>query len=166
MRKISYLIKQTDRNYFSYQSKFNIPVTLQNHFGRKSFKISLKSGNYNECCCLSNRLHKLDKGWSEKESGNPPDKFWEGEIDNKLPNGFGTYQHTNGTIYVGQYVDGLREGQGTWTLYDGSKFVGIWKDNRRWKGKSFDEEGKGIGEYVDGEEELYIFNKQGHRLKS
>ena len=53
MRKTSYLIKQTDRNYFSYQSKFNIPVPFQNHFGRKSFKISLKSGNYNECCCLS-----------------------------------------------------------------------------------------------------------------
>jgi hypothetical protein len=48
----------------------------------------------------------------------------------------------NGLNYVGQYKDGLREGQGTWTLYDGSKFVGIWKDNRRWKGKSFDEEGK------------------------
>jgi len=55
------LFKQTDRNYFSYQSKFNIPVPLQNHFGRKSFKLSLKSGNYNECCCLSNRLHKLLK---------------------------------------------------------------------------------------------------------
>ena len=34
-------------------------------------------------------LHK-DKGWSEKESHNPPDKIWEGEIVNKLPNGFGT----------------------------------------------------------------------------
>ena len=66
MRKTSYLIKQTDRNYFSYQSKFNIPVPLQNHFGRKSFKISLKSGNYNECCCLSNRLHKLLKVISQE----------------------------------------------------------------------------------------------------
>ena len=27
-------------------------------------------------------------------------------------------------------------------------------------------EGKEIGEYVDGEEELYIFDKQNHRLKS
>ena len=94
------------------------------------------------------RLRK-DKGWSEKESDN---LFWEGEIENNLQNGFGTYTHTNGTIYVGQYVDGLREGNGTWTLYDGSKFVGIWKDNRRWKGKLFDEEGKEFGEYVNGEE--------------
>jgi len=62
MQNTNYLIKRTDRNYFSYQSKFNIPVSLQNHFGRKSFKISLKSGNYNECRCLSNRLHKLLNG--------------------------------------------------------------------------------------------------------
>jgi len=62
MQNTNYLIKRTDRNYFSYQSKFNIPVSLQNYFGRKSFKISLKSGNYNECRCLSNRLHKLLNG--------------------------------------------------------------------------------------------------------
>ena len=74
---------------------------------------------------------------------------------NKLPNGFGTYTHTNGTTYVGQDKDGLRVGQGTWTLSDESKFVGIWKDNRRWKAKSFDEEGK-EGEYENGEEGIYF----------
>ena len=68
----------------------------------------------------------------------------------------GHITHTNGTTYVGYYRDGLREGQGTWTLYDEINFVGIWKDNRRWKGKSFDEEGKEIGEYVNGEEEIYF----------
>ena len=66
------------------------------------------------------KIEERQKGWSEKESDNP---FWEGEIENKLPNGFGTYTHTNGTTYVGQYVDGLREGNGTWTLFDGSKFL-------------------------------------------
>ena len=58
----------------------------------------------------------------------------------------------NGSNYVGQYKDGLRESQGTWSLFDGKKFVGFWKDNRRWNGKFFDEEGKEIGEYVNGEE--------------
>ena len=43
---------------------------------------------------IGGRLSK-DKGWSEKESDNPPDKFWEGEIENNPPNGFGTYAHTN-----------------------------------------------------------------------
>ena len=92
----------------------------------------------------------------EKESDNPPDKFWEGEIENKLPNGFGTHNHRNGSDYVGQYLDGLREGQGTCTLCDESKFIGEWKDNRRWNGSSFDEGGKEIGKYVNGEEEIYL----------
>jgi hypothetical protein len=70
------------------------------------------------------RLRK-DKGWSEKDSNNPPDKFWKGEIDNKLPNSLRTYTLRNGSIYVGQYKEGLREGQGTLKPYDGSKFVGI-----------------------------------------
>ena len=99
---------------------------------------------------IGGRLRK-DKGWSETESDNSPDKFWEGEIENKLPNGFGTCTHTNGTTYVGQYKDGLRKSQGTWTLFNGKEFVGIWKDNRRWNGTSFDEEGKEIGKYVNGE---------------
>ena len=43
----------------------------------------------------------------------------------------GHITHTNGTTYVGYYRDGLREGKGTWTLYDEINFVGIWKDNRR-----------------------------------
>ena len=68
----------------------------------------------------------------------------------------GHITHTNGTTYVGYYRDGLREGKGTWTLYDEINFVGIWKNNRRRKGKSFDEEGKEIGEYVNGEEEIYF----------
>ena len=103
---------------------------------------------------IGGRLSK-DKGWSEKESDNPPDKFWEGEIEINLPNGFGTHTHTNGTTYVGQYAVGLRECQGTWTLIDGSKFFGKWKNNRRWNGKSFDEEENETGRFVNGKEEIY-----------
>jgi len=99
---------------------------------------------------IGGRLRK-DKGWSEKESDNPPDKFWEGEIENKLPNGFGTYTHRNGSNYVGYYKDGLREGEGTWTLYDKINFVGIWKEGKRWNGTSYDGEGNEVGQYVNGE---------------
>ncbi len=80
----------------------------------------------------------------------------EGDSDNKLQIVSVHIPTQTEQLYVGQYKDGLREGQETWTLNDGSKFVGIWKDNRRWKGKSFNEEGKEIGEYVDGEEEIYF----------
>ena len=34
---------------------------------------------------IGGRLIK-DKGWSEKELDNPPDKFWEVENENNLPN--------------------------------------------------------------------------------
>ena len=47
------------------------------------------------------------------------------------------------------------EGNGTWTLFDGSKFFGKWKNNRRWNGKSIDKEGNEIGKFVNGEEEIY-----------
>jgi len=33
--------------------------------------------------------------------------------------------------YVGEFKDGLRHGQGTLTLIDGSKYVGEFKDGRR-----------------------------------
>ena len=71
MQKHPYLVHRTDLRFHHFQSKFNIPVPLQNHFGRKSFKISLKSGNYNDCRGLSNRLHKLLKViFQEIEMGN------------------------------------------------------------------------------------------------
>ncbi len=98
---------------------------------------------------LGGRLRK-DKGWSEKESVNPPDKFCEGEIENILPNGFVTYTHRNVSNYVGYYTYGLREGAGTWTLYDKINFVGIWKEGKRWNGTSYDEEGNEVGQYVNG----------------
>jgi len=53
--------------------------------------------------------------------------------------------------YVGYYKDGLREGEGTWTLYDKINFVGIWKEGKRWNGTSYDEEGNEVGQYVNGE---------------
>ena len=52
-----YLVKRTDRRFFTFQSVFYIPKDLQKHFGRKSFKVSLKSCNYKECKKVSWILH-------------------------------------------------------------------------------------------------------------
>jgi hypothetical protein len=65
--------------------------------------------------------------------------------------GFGTYTHRNVSNYVGYYKDGLREWEGTWTLYDKINFVGIWKGGKRWNGTSYDEEGNDVRQYVNGE---------------
>ena len=37
---------------------------------------------------------------------------------------------TQGTKYVGEYKDGKRHGQGTFTHSDGGKYVGEWKDDK------------------------------------
>ena len=54
-----YLVKRTDRRFFTFQSVFYIPKDLQNYFGRKSFKVSLKSCNYKDCKKISRTLHVI-----------------------------------------------------------------------------------------------------------
>jgi len=51
-----------------------------------------------------------------------------GEFLNGLRNGQGIYSFANGEKYVGQYRDDKRKGQGTYTYPDGKKYVGQWVD--------------------------------------
>ena len=51
------------------------------------------------------------RGWKETESSNPPDCIYEGEIENGLPHGIGTYTKTDGATYVGHFKNGLRHGK-------------------------------------------------------
>ena len=63
-------------------------------------------------------------GWFETESLYPPDRFWEGEIENGVPNGQGTFytpdahskvEFYNGSKFEGTYENGERkEGTFTW----------------------------------------------------
>ena len=83
--------------------------------------------------------------WSEEPQGGVYEKGkdgyfndnkYEGEIENGKPHGNGTWEMGNGATYVGQFVDGLREGFGTFTWSEkGSKsgvsYEGEWKNNRR-----------------------------------
>jgi len=45
-------------------------------------------------------------------------------------NGFGTAVYTDGDKYVGEWKDGKRYGQGTKTLANGNKYVGEFKDSK------------------------------------
>ena len=83
--------------------------------------------------------------WSEEPQGGVYEKDrrgyyndhkYEGEIENGKPNGNGTWTMGNGAIYVGQFVNGHREGLGTftWSKYgpaSGKSYEGMWKNNRR-----------------------------------
>ena len=54
------------------------------------------------------------------------------------------------TSYVGEWKDGKRNGQGTFTSTDGSKYVGEYKDGKTWNGTLVDKDGKIIEKYVYG----------------
>jgi len=61
-------------------------------------------------------------------------------------------EHTlsNGDKYVGEYKDGERHGQGTYTWSDGSKYVGEYEDGEPWNGTYYDKNGKIKGKFVNG----------------
>ena len=57
-------------------------------------------------------------------------------------NCFGTYDWGDDGKYVGEFRNGIRNGQGTYTFADGSKYVGEWRNG------NFN--GQGVTTYADG----------------
>ena len=94
------------------------------------------------------------RGWKETESSNPPDCIYEGEIENGLPHGIGTYTKTDGATYVGHFKNGLRHGKGKFSYPDGSIYEGVWKDDEL--------NGLGTGTFPDGEKYVGEF-KEGEK---
>ena len=49
-----------------------------------------------------------------------------------MRNGPGTYTYTNGDTYEGEWVDGMRHGQGSYTFKGtGTKYSGTWVNGRK-----------------------------------
>ena len=57
-----------------------------------------------------------------------------------------------GEKYEGEFQDGYRHGQGTYTFSDGRKYIGEWKDGKLWNVTHFDKDGNVIGKFVNGKE--------------
>ena len=57
-----------------------------------------------------------------------------GEFKNGKRHGQGTYTWADGEKYVGEWKDGKYHGQGNMTYFNGSKYVGEWKENN-WHGQ-------------------------------
>ena len=122
-------------------------------------------------------LYGRSPNWSEEceggvyekdKEGYFTDNKYEGEIENGEPHGNGIWTQCDGATYVGQFVNGLREGTGTFTWVDRgdeleSVYEGEYKNNRR-HGKGMKTYGNGsivegywidndfIGEYEDEED--------------
>ena len=51
-------------------------------------------------------------------------------ISGNCENREGTYAYADGGKYIGQWKDGKRYGQGTFTTSKGNKYIGQWKDGK------------------------------------
>jgi len=73
----------------------------------------------------------------------PNGDYFEGTYVNGKRNGKGTYRYSDGSSYVGDYYNDLRHGQGIYIMADGSKYTGQFKN-----GKS---DGEGIQTFIKGD---------------
>ena len=67
--------------------------------------------------------------WFEKCYDGVESKYV-GDIENRKPNGQGTYIFHDGRKYVGGWKDGKEHGQGTFTFSDGKKGVGEFREKK------------------------------------
>ena len=51
--------------------------------------------------------------------------------------------------YVGGIKDGKRDGIGTYTWSDGSKYAGSWLEGKMWNGTEYDRDGNITGKVVN-----------------
>ena len=73
-----------------------------------------------------------------------------GEYKDGKKHGQGTYTWFDGGIYVGKWKDGKEHGQGTYTFHDGRKYVGEWKNKEKWNGIGYDKNGDLVVRFVNG----------------
>ena len=102
----------------------------------------------------------LDDGYTGKGTYTDLDSAckYVGEFKNGTFNGQGIFTLPDGSKYVGEFKDDKQNGQGTLTFIDGENYVGEWKDGVRcgqgtW---TWPDGSKYIGEFKDG-----LFHGQG-----
>ena len=76
-----------------------------------------------------------------------------GEYKDGKKHGQGTYTWFDGGIYVGNWKDGKEHGQGTYTSPVGTKYVGEWREGKPWNVTIYGKSGIIIMKYVNGVEQ-------------
>ena len=76
--------------------------------------------------------------------------MYEGEYKDGKRHGQGTYTFPDGKKYVGGWKDSKYHGQGTLTSSDGKYFIGEFKDSKPWNITGYDKNGNIIIKVVNG----------------
>jgi len=92
--------------------------------------------------------NKYVGGWKDGKRNGQGTITWS---DGKK-NGQGTFTFPNGEKYVGEWKNGEKNGQGAYTWSIGDEYIGEYKDDKRWNGIYYDQNGNSIGKYVNGKE--------------
>ena len=88
---------------------------------------------------------KVWKGFGDKDT----QPKYQGQVKNRKPNGLGVLTFTDGWKYIGEWKDGIYNGQGTRT-YPWGEYVGEWKDGKGWNGTTYDKNGNTEDKWVMG----------------
>ena len=94
-------------------------------------------------------MEAWEKTWSRDINLKNGEKYV-GEFKDGLQNGQGTETWSDGSKYVGEWKDGKYHGQGTYTFHDGVKWVGVWIKSEPWDITKYDKDGKIYGRKVNG----------------
>ena len=78
---------------------------------------------------------------------------YEGEWKDGKKHGQGTYTWSNGDVYEGEWKDNNPNGQGTLTFPDGTTYEGEFKENKPLNITEYDKYGNITGRYVNGVEQ-------------
>ena len=76
-------------------------------------------------------------GFGEKDTH----PLYKGQTENRKPNGLGILTEPDVSRNVGDWQDGLPNGQGTWTYPNGAKYKEVLKDGKMWNGKMYEKNG-------------------------
>ena len=91
-----------------------------------------------------------------------------GEFKDGIENGQGTFTYHDGSDYTGKWKEGEPHGHGTFTCADGEKYVGDWKEgSRHGQGTHFFSDGTKIkGECrEDVPWKITVFDKDGNIIR-
>jgi len=139
-----------------------LPTAVNANVDPQVNEMCLKAADYKGCVELNTKKSSLPKCNWFRINNCVGELTWSngkyvGDIVNGTRNGYGRMIWSSGDKYVGQWKDGKKNGQGTYYASSGRKYVGQWKDGvRHGQGIfSWSSGDKYAGEYKNDKEDGY-----------
>ena len=101
------------------------------HLPKKNKNENNTDKNTTKCQQTSSIRSRLTFRRNDNDEGDVEEETYEGQLNEAgEPSGDGIYTWSNGDVYDGAWLDGLRHGRGAMRWVDGGTYVGEW-----WRGE-------------------------------